>query len=87
MKASIGPFAKDIFKTIVYGRSVKNVSPKFNAGNSTSICPPWSYLFILGTIVLICELIVVRQEMQGFYVEVLKEINTFYYIRKFPFGF
>ena len=80
----MGPFVKPFLKTIFYRRALKDVRL---AGNGTCICDRWIYLLILGSMMLICELIVMRHEVHGFYVEVMKEVNTVFYIQKPPIGF
>ena len=80
------PFDKAFLKTFSYRRSLKNVCLKLDAGNGTCTWARWMYL-IVGSLMLICELIVMRHEVHGFYLEVLKEVNTFFYIQKLPFVF
>ena len=82
----MGTFDKAFFKTISYRRSLINVCLKFDAGNRRCTWARWIYLAI-GSMMLIFELIVMRHEVRGFYLEVLKEVNTFFYIQKPPFGF
>lgn len=69
-----------------YRPSIKNARLNVNAGKWPCMGAR-IYLLILGSMMLICELIVIRHEVRGFYVEVLREVNTFFYMQKPPFGF
>ena len=81
------PFVKALLKTILYRRLLKNGRLKFKANGYTRIYVPSIYLLILGSMVLICELIVMRHEVHGFYLEVLREMNGIFYIKESNFGF
>ena len=76
------------FLTTSFYRLLKNITTKFGVVNGSRIFyAPSVYLLILGSLVFVCEIIVLRHDVQGFYLEVLKEMNTIFYIKKSTFGF
>jgi len=80
------PFINTFLKVMRYPRSFKNDRFRPDAGNDHMYAPS-IYLLIFGSIVLICELIVMRHEVRGFYLEVVKEMNAVFYVQKLLFGF